>query len=96
MVRPSNISGVLATVLFGLLSFSSTNAFETLNPTGADLVEALRLNQGLEPRSVPGPEPILTNAQRFARHLPPAPPVSISREHFTFTCTIARDRLCVT
>jgi hypothetical protein len=82
MVKLSNISSLLlATVLFGLFSFGSTNAYKSFNPSEADLKEALRSNQTPESRSINGPEPALTNAQRFARNLPPAPPASIPREH---------------
>jgi hypothetical protein len=83
MVRSSKITSLfLATVvLFGLLSFGSTNAFRSINPTRAEIAEAKKSNQG---RSIQGPEAVLTNAQRFQRGLPPAPPAINPREPLTF------------
>jgi hypothetical protein len=59
MVKLSNISSLLlATVLFGLFSFGSTNAYKSFNPSEADLKEALRSNQTPESRSINGPASI--------------------------------------
>lgn len=74
-----NMKAALLTTVLGFLSVGTalSNAVD-LNPSHGDIVDAVA-HADPEARSFGGPEPLLSNAQRFARGLPPAKPASVQR-----------------
>lgn len=83
----TSTTSILST-LVGLLSLGSAVQAANFNPTIEDIVSAIA-HSTPQTRSLGGPEPILTNAERFARGLPPARPApmrsecSFFRQHVT-------------
>lgn len=79
----TSTTSILSTIV-SLLSLGNaiTNVQAVnLNPTIEDIVSA-NAHTSLQTRSLGGPEPILTNAERFARGLPPARPAPMRSEYW--------------